>query len=236
MNIKKSVILVPLLFIPTMAQALMVDIGFQRITNNNIENVASQLSAQLLDHTQANTIYTNLSLASHEVLFTFKNTAQTPSNIAEIYFDDGTILAQTGLYNSLGGYTSFSGGTINPGNLPSGNAVNPVFEATAGFGADVDSGNPNKGVNASNDILGIKIRLKQNLTANEVVHALMNGDLRLGLHVRSIGNAGNSDSFVNSPVTAAPSAAVPIPAAAWLFGVAFAGLSSTSFRRQRSSV
>ncbi|MGY6275892.1 hypothetical protein [Methylomonas sp. MgM2] len=235
MKIKKSVVLLPLMFMPAMAQALMVDIGFQRITNNNAQNVASQLSAQLRDYSQANGDY-NLSLAADEVLFTFKNSAQINSNIAEIYFDDGTLLAQTGLYNSIGGYTSFSGGKLNPANLPSSNFVNPEFEATASFGADVDPGNQSKGINASDDILGIKIQLKQGLDASDVVDALLNGDLRLGLHVRSIGSTGGSDSFVNSPIALPPAAAVPIPAAAWFFGAALASLSSVTFRRQRSSI
>lgn len=230
MNVKIALVAMSILLMPMASQALMVDIGFQRITNNNTENVANQLSAQLLDQASAFSDF-GINLASDEVLFTFKNSAVIASNIAEIYFDDGVIFSQTGLYNSLGGYTSFSGGTPTPANLPSGNSINPGFVATASFGADVDPGNPGKGINAGNDILGIKIKLLAGLHSSQVVAALSDGDLRLGLHVRSIGNAGGSDSFVNTPVSPAATP-VPLPAAAWLFGGALVTLLGTPRRRK----
>lgn len=217
------------LLMPMTAQALMIDIGFDRITSNNAENVANQLSAQLRDGSSAVSDF-NLALAADEVLFTFKNSAAVASSVAEVYFDDGVIFSQTGLYNSLGGFTDFVGGTPTPSNLPAGNTINPPFSATASFGADFN-GNPNKGINQGSDILGIKIKLLVGLNSNDVVAALTNGDLRLGLHVRSIGNAGGSDSFVNKPVseTVTP---VPVPAAAWLFGGALVTLLGNSRRKQ----
>lgn len=233
MDIKIGFAALSILLMPMPSQALMVDIDFQRITNNSTENVQDQLSAQLRDASSSVSDF-NVSLNTDEVLFTFRNTAVIASNIAEIYFDDGTIFSQTGLYNSLGGYTSFSGGTPTPSNLPSGNAITPAFQATASFGADVDPGNPTKGINASDDILGIKIQLLAGLTANQVVDALSNGNLRLGLHVRSIGSDGNSDAFINTPV-ASTARAVPVPAAVWLFGGALISLLGGLSRNRRGS-
>ncbi|HEB28542.1 MAG TPA: VPLPA-CTERM sorting domain-containing protein [Porticoccus sp.] len=50
-----------------------------------------------------------------------------------------------------------------------------------------------------------------------VAAAVTAGELRFGLHLRTIGQAGDSDSYINT-------SPVPIPAAAWLFGSALIGL------------
>jgi len=229
MNIRTGLALLSLVLTPLPAHALMVDIGFDRISSNNAENVANQLSAQLRDSGSALSDF-NIVLAPDEVLFTFKNSADVVSSIAEIYFDDGVIFSQTGLYNNVGDYTAFVGGTPAPANLPAGGTINPPFSATASFGADFN-GNPNKGINQSGDILGIKIKLLVGLTDDDVVSALTNGDLRLGLHVRSIGSAGGSDSFVNKPVSVSVTP-VPVPAAAWLFGGALVTLLGNPRRKK----
>ena len=208
-------------------QAQMLDLSFHNITNNNIENIENQLGASVYDKDQAMTDF-SAEIATDEVLFTFTNTAGTNSNLSEVFFDDGTIFSQTSILNSLGGYTHFSDGGkngINPGNLPGGNTITPVFEATADFGADTQ-GNAKNGVNSSDDILGIIIKLQSGLGFNELQQSLVDGTLRLGSHVRSIGAAGGSDSFINNPFNDAvldPSL-VPIPAAMWLFGPALLAL------------
>ncbi len=116
----------------------------------------------------------------------------------------------------------FQDNEVNPGNLPSSGAANPVFVATANFGADVQ-GNPNNSINTSADVLGIVIELLPGLGFSDVQNALSDGTLRLGLpHVRGIGGSG--DSFVNNP--ASP---VPVPIAFWLFGTGI--ISLRGFRR-----
>ena len=223
--------------IANIAQAQMLDLSFQKITSNNTENIEDQLGASVYDQAQALLDFSSTSseniasisaMKSNEVLFTFTNTAGTNSNLSEVFFDDGTIFSQTSILNSLGGYTHFSDGGkngINPGNLPGGNTITPVFEATADFGADTQ-GNAKNGVNSSDDILGIIIKLQSGLGFNELQQSLVDGTLRLGSHVRSIGAAGGSDSFINNPFNDAdldPSL-VPIPAAMWLFGPALLAL------------
>jgi hypothetical protein len=216
------------------AQAQLMDLGFHRITSTNQENIENQLGAQVRDQDQALTDF-NESINANEVLFTFTNNAAVNSNIAEIYFDDGTIFSQTRIKNSLDGFTNYSDGGkngINPPNLPGGNTIAPnPFVKTADFGADTQ-GNPNNGANASNDIVGIVIQLLSGKNFSELQDSLTNGVLRLGLHVRSIGNASLSDSFVNNPFGGGPAAIeTPIPAAMWLFGPALLALTGVIRRR-----
>jgi len=216
------------------AQAELMGISFYNITNNGNENIANQLGAEVRDRSEAFD-YFGEAIASDEVLFTFTNNVDSGinSNIGEIYFDDGTILSQTRIIDSLGGFTKYTGGTIKPGNLPSGNIISPAFVATAGFGADTTK-NPKNGVNATIDILGIVIKLQTGLDFGDVQTALTDGPLRLGLHVRSIGAgaADFSDSFVSNPFGDGPAAiATPIPAAMWLFGPALLALTGVIRRK-----
>ena len=211
------------------AQAQLMGLSFYKISSNSQENIENQLGAQVRDQSLALTDF-NESIEANEVLFTFTNSVEVNSNIGEIYFDDGTIFSQTRIINSLGGFTNYTtcgNKGVKPGNLPDGGTINPVFDATAHFGADTQ-GNVNNGVNTSNDIVGIVIELQTGLDFNHLQQSLIDGTLRLGLHVRSIGSAGFSDSFVNNAF--APTA-TPLPAAMWLFGPALLALTSVIRRK-----
>lgn len=194
--------------------------SFYKLTNTNVENLSSQLSITVWDSLGANAQF-GTSLLSSQILFTVQNNVGTASNIAEVYFDDG-LLGPSLVFNSLGGFTDFSGGGATPGNLPAGDTAVPGFLATQDFSADVNPGNPSKGVNASNDILGIRLGLGGFADFNAVTAAVASGALRFGLHVRSIGVAGGSDSYIN---------VIPVPAAAWLFGSALLGLAGLKRKR-----
>ncbi|MFK7795346.1 MAG: hypothetical protein AB8B89_08360 [Gammaproteobacteria bacterium] len=216
----KTLLLV--LILQSQAHSAMVSYGFEKITNNNVEDLTNQLSITVWDATEANSEFM-LMLNANQVLFTVGNDVGIASNIAEVYFDDGgSLLGPSSVLNSLAGVTNFSGGGANPGNLPSGNNVG--FSATATLSADVNPGPPANGVNESIDILGITLGLGSFADFNAVVSAINSGDLRFGYHVRSIGTAGGSDSYVST--------VVPIPAAIWLFGSAILGL--ISFNRRQS--
>lgn len=181
--------------VPAPAQAAMFTIDdFERITNNNVENVASQFSVDVLDQSSALSVF-GVNIDADEVLFAFYNNVGIASSISEIYFDDGTLLGLTSVLNSLGGFTDFSQGA-SPPDLPGGETIDPPFEVTAGFLADAQ-GNPSNGIDTSSDILGIVIELLPGLGLGDVESAIDDGTLRIGLHVRSIGVAGDSDSFVN---------------------------------------
>ncbi len=181
------------------AQADTIDVSFIRVTANAGEDVAGQFTATIYDDAEANSTY-GTSLTPGQVLFTFTNAVGISSSISEIYMDDGTILGQDSVLNSLGGFTQFTGGGANPSNLPGGNTLVPPFVATAAFSADAQ-GNPTRGVDDSSDILGIVYDLLPGLGLNDVRAALIDGTLRIGLHVRSIGLGGESDAFVNPEPT-----------------------------------
>lgn len=205
------------------AQAASFTINYQRITSNSASDVAGQLLTRVADKVSALSLY-NVAIASDELLFTFSNNVGTASNISEVYFDDnGFLLSQTAIRNSMAGFTDF-GSTLNPSNLPSGNTIS--FSATNGFGADA-SGNPDNGVNTATDLLGIVVKMAVGNSLTQVANAMASDSLRLGLHVRSIGTAGKSDSFasVGQTVTA-DNPIVPVPGAVWLFATGLAALIS----------
>jgi hypothetical protein len=203
------------------SSAMTMTYDFVKITNNNMEDLSSQLSITLWDETAADTQFGEI-IDSNQILFTVQNNVGIASNIAEVYIDDG-LLGPSVVVNSLGGFTDFSGGGATPSDLPGGNTVG--FSATASFSADVNPGPPANGVNASNDILGLILGLGSFADFDAVIAAVNDGSLRFGLHVRSIGIAGESDSYVS---------AVPVPAAVWLMGTGLVGL--IGFGRRRQSI
>lgn len=156
------------------------------------------------------------SAAVGEVSFTFYNNGPADSSIADIYFDDGTLLGISSLVDSddgVGGHAGvdFSVGA-SPPNLPGRNNISPSFEVTAGFLADSDPPVQPNGINPG-EWLTINFDLQGSQTLNDVIDQLTTGQLRIGLHVQGF-SGGGSESFVNNPT------AVPLPAAAWLFASA----------------
>jgi hypothetical protein len=122
--------------------------------------------------------------------------------------------------------TDFTAGGANPGNLPGGNNLANPFVADKKFSADAQ-GNPSKGIDTATDSLEMKISLKPTITFTSLIAALNSGNLRVGLHVRNIGQGCDSDSFVNNPVV------VPLPAAAWPALATLGGLGIAAHRRRQ---
>lgn len=206
------------------AQANSMSYDFYNLTHNSSIDLSGQLQVTVWDAAQANNEYaTKVSLTGNEVLFTFTNDVGIGSNIHEIYFDDGSLLALSTVYNSLGGFTNYTPGA-SPDELPGGNTAVPPFITTDNFLVD-STGNPVNGVNTSDDILGIAFTLQGTQSYDHVVAELNSGALRVGLHIGSIEGADDdSDSYINNPV--------PEPATMLLMGTGLAGLAAAQRRRK----
>jgi len=132
-------------------------------------------------------------LGGGEVAFTFHNDDGDPSSIVAIYFDDDAdVLASLVSVDDGSGVDFDEGGS--PGNLPSGNVES--FSANWVFTAD----NPQKtnGVNPGEDVT-----ITFEASFADVIEALEDGDLQVGLHAPAFGNHGNK-SFVNDEQAEVP--------------------------------
>jgi hypothetical protein len=156
------------------------------ISNNNAANcaVGSQLAVTVAAGPGAG-----------QVSFTFTNSGPTASSIADIYFDDGTLLGIASIVNTPG--VSFTAGA-SPGNLPAASNASPAFVTTAGFSADSDAPTQPNGVNPGESVT-IIFALTAGGTLQDVLDELADGRLRIGIHVQGYADGG-SESFVNTPL------------------------------------
>jgi len=193
------------------APASSVTLSFDCITDNIAGDCAigeAQLSVEVTD------------IGGGQVLFEFMNSGASASSIADVYFDDGTLLEIASLIDADDGIGGDAGVDFSPGasppNLPGHDNISPVFQVTAGFSADSDPPVQPNGVNPG-EMLGVVFVLQDGGTFADIVTELTNGDLRVGLHVQGFGSGG-SESFVNDPV--------PEPGTVLLLGLGLVGLAA----------
>ena len=120
---------------------------------------------------------------------TFVNEGSEKSSLAQIYFDffPEMNLSLASIGNADG--VSFTSRHVNPNNLPGGKAIFAAFESDLAVGAKNPS--PKNGINP-----GESLELIMNYNSSyDIIAALANADLRVGLHVISLGEY--SESFVN---------------------------------------
>lgn len=182
--------------------------SFSCVSGNSATNCA----------TGTNQLSMTLTQGAGFVDFRFSNTGPRASSITDIYWDwaDGEALfdGSVGTISSSSG-VSFNWGA-NPDNLPSGRSLTPRFSAD--LGADSNSPTQPNGVNPGE---WVSFRFLTGVTSTAT--DLLNGDLRIGLHVQGFSNGG-SESFVNGGSTPIASPAPePETYAMMLAGLAIVG-------------
>lgn len=190
----KTAVVAMSLFAVGAAHAASVDVSFTRISSNASVNVESQFLAT------ATTVAGDTSVVD----FIIRNNVGVASSISEIYFDNGAVssLFSTGsIVEQVG--TNFVFGSASPPDLPGGDSLTHPFNVTVSFLADA-KGNPNIGVNTATDLVRIRFALLGGVMFDDVADALADGSLRIGFHVRSIGEDEDSDAFVSTSIVPLP--------------------------------
>lgn len=198
------------------AQTHATTLSFVEVVKDGGPNLSGQLSAEITQ------------IASG-AKFVFKNAVGFDSSIAGIFFDIGTSNIDT--INFSAADSSLTGVDFKPitnPTLPEGGTLNPEFVAS--FGEKKD-GSASNGIDADGEFAGFLVALGGGFSFQNLISDIWAGTFRVGLHVISIasepdgadGGFGGSDAYVN---------AVPVPAAAWLFGSALFGFVVARRRKQ----
>ena len=161
-------------------------------------------------------------------LFSFTNSGVISSSIVDVYFSDpAPIIFSTFSIFSQSFGVNFSLDSPNPANFPEGG---PSFIEVAS--ADAAGGGVNEipnGINALNESLVFAAVFSSTNNFDSLIAAINSGDFKIGLQTRDNPQGGNpsTDRWLNDT----PVNAVPLPAAAWLFGSALLGFAGLSRRR-----
>ena len=161
-------------------------------------------------------MFVDVTASDGGVLFSFTNAGPGASSLTDVYFDDGPLDSMTAIINSAG--VAFTGGA-SPGDLPGGNDLVPMFDAD--FSADSDAPVAHNGVNPGEN-LGIQFSLVPGMTVDDVIALLVDGSLRVGIHVQAFEDGG-SESFILTQL--------PEPAVFALLASVLAGLTAARARR-----
>lgn len=196
----------------TAAPAGALTLGFGCITGNLAGDCAigeGQLGVEITDP------------GGGAVRFQVRNAGPEASAVAEIYFDDGSLLGLSSVHDGPG--VDFEP-AASPPDLPGGDGLVPPFQVTAGFLAQASSPPSMNGVGPGQWVQ-IDFDLQAGRSVADVAADLASGELRIGLHVIGFASGG-SESFVNL-------AAVPEPALGLLGAGALVAL---RVRRRRTYV
>jgi hypothetical protein len=152
-------------------------------------------------------------VGSNQVLFTFVNQSPTDNYISGVYFYDSVL---AGMASSLGGtgvdFIEDASGAPNPKDLLTANKLVTGYQAVDGVQTD--------------EQLGILFTLQGDASFNDMLNALNNRDLLIGITVQSV---GSYDIYVNDNEVAP----IPVPGAIWLVGI---GVSCIGWLRRRRTI
>lgn len=177
--------------------------GFDIFTNNGMYN----------DDPGAN-FYFLLSDDGGLPKFEFHNESTFASVITRVYFDGDVLSGIAGIDQSAGVLFSIDGA---PSNLPAGNELMPPF--VADFSVSANPPPSFNGINNSlTEWLAVTMNLASGKTFNDVYEALLNAELRVGIHIQAFPD-GSSESAYNPPEEI-----IPEPSIMSLLGLAGLGL------------
>jgi len=182
------VLMVGVLWFSDTSYAVLV--YFDNITNNNPGDAAIGEAQLTVDVTNG----------SDTVTFTFHNEGAFNCSIAEIYFDDGSLLSFNSIIENPPDvdFKQEDIGDVNPKNLPGANLAVPPFVATTMFSIEPENPQPYHGVNPG-ETVGLVYNLVDEQTVDDILNELASGELRIGIHVIDF-DSGGSESFINLPV------------------------------------
>ena len=176
---------------------------------------------------------------SNRLALELTNSGPIPSSVTAVYFDFVGMLF-TGFFSSTGsgsGVVFPIDGTVTPPNVPGGNNATPAFSSDLG----IDTAPPTSpnGVGPGEG-LTLLLNIGGGSDIGNVVDAFISGDLRIALHVQSIGTSGGSDALISNPLppgTPRNLQEIPEPAYGLLVGglLALIGFTRTA-RKKRGNI